>query len=145
MKKKSKAKIKAYAEEKLAFTNEMRQLYLSFELDPKRTSSGLGYVISERGDGQQPKQGQAVKVNYLGMLVSDGTVFDDSLAKGRHFRFRLGIGEVIAGWDEGIELLHVGDEALLFIPPKLGYGNGKKGNIPGNSELLFYVEVVGVG
>ncbi|MEM9930232.1 MAG: FKBP-type peptidyl-prolyl cis-trans isomerase [Bacteroidota bacterium] len=145
MKKKSKAKIKAYAEQCLVFAEEVRQEYLNFEVDPKRTVSGLGYIIHEQGDGARPKQGQAVKVNYLGLLVSDGTLFDDSLFQGKHFRFRLGIGEVIAGWDEGIDLLRVGDEATLFIPPKLGYGHSKKGNIPANSELLFYVEVVGLG
>lgn len=145
MKKMSKAKQKAYAADRLAFAASVREQYLAFDLDPKRTSSGLGYLIHERGDGPRPKPGQAVKVNYIGLLINDGKVFDDSLLKGRSFRFRLGTGEVIAGWDEGIDLLRVGDEATLFIPPKLGYGNAKKGNIPANSELLFYVEVVGVG
>ncbi|MFK8163213.1 MAG: FKBP-type peptidyl-prolyl cis-trans isomerase [Lewinella sp.] len=145
MKKMSKAKQKAYAADRLTFAKEVLQQYLNFDLDPKRTPSGLGYIIHEQGDGPRPKQGQAVKVNYLGLLVNDGTLFDDSLTKGRSFRFRLGIGEVIPGWDEGIDLLRVGDEATLFLPPKLGYGNAKKGNIPGNSELMFYVEVVGVG
>ncbi len=145
MKKKSKAKIKAYAEDRLAFAREVRQQYLAFEVDPKRTASGLGYLIHEEGDGPRPKPGQAVKVDYLGLLISTGTVFDDSLVRGKPFRFRLGQGEVIAGWDEGIDLLSVGAQATLFIPAKLGYGNAKKGNIPGNSELMFYVEVVGVG
>lgn len=145
MKKMSKAKQKAYAADRLAFAASVREEYLAFDLDPKRTASGLGYVIHEQGDGPRPKPGQAVKVNYIGLLINDGKVFDDSLLKGRSFRFRLGTGEVIAGWDEGIDLLRVGDEATLFIPPKLGYGNAKKGNIPANSELLFYVEVVGVG
>jgi FKBP-type peptidyl-prolyl cis-trans isomerase len=145
MKKMSKAKQKAYAADRLVFAKEVLQQYLDFELDPKRTASGLGYIVHEEGDGPRPKPGQAVKVNYLGLLVSDGMLFDDSLTKGRSFRFRLGVGEVIAGWDEGVDLLRVGDEATLFIPPKLGYGNGKKGNIPGNSELMFYVEVVGLG
>lgn len=145
MKKISKAKQKAYAADRLAFAKEVRQQYLDFDIDPKRTASGLGYIVHEEGDGPRPIPGQAVKVNYLGLLVSDGQLFDDSLTKGRSFRFRLGTGEVIAGWDEGIDLLQVGDQATLFLPPALGYGNGKKGNIPGNSELLFYVEVVGVG
>ncbi len=145
MKKMSTTQQKAYAADRLAFAANVREQYLALDLHPKRSASGLGYLIHERGDGPRPKPGQAVKVNYVGILVADGKVFDHSLGSGHPFRFRLGTGEVIAGWDEGIDLLRVGDEATLFIPPKLGYGNAKKGNIPANSELLFYVEIVGVG
>ena len=133
----------AIAADRTAFTRDVRDRYLAGELEPKRTQSGLGYVIHETGEGKAPRPGKEVSVHYLGMLASDGAVFDESFSRGKPFIFRLGAGEVIAGWDEGIDLLSVGDTATLFIPARLGYGTRGAGrDVPPHSELIFYVEVV---
>ena len=83
-----------------------------------------------------------VTVQYYGLLVDDGSSFDNSFRAGRGYTFRLGRGEVIPGWDEAIPLLPVGTKASLFIPSALAYGEtGYAGAIPPNAELYFYVEV----
>ncbi|MCK4653363.1 MAG: FKBP-type peptidyl-prolyl cis-trans isomerase, partial [Candidatus Cloacimonetes bacterium] len=86
------------------------------------TESGLKYIITEKGDGKIPQNGERVKVHYTGTL-EDGTKFDSSLDRGEPFTFELGAGHVIKGWDEGIALLHQGDKATFLIPPELGYGS----------------------
>lgn len=132
----------ALATDRENFARNILEQYLAGDLSPKRTRSGLGYVIHEEGDGPAPRPGKQVSVHYLGMLVMDGSVFDESFSQGKAFTFRLGTGEVIDGWDEGVDLLSVGDRATLFLPPKLGYGaSGAGADIPPNSELLFLVEV----
>lgn len=132
----------AIATDRENFARKILEEYLAGDLSPKRTSSGLGYLIHEEGDGPAPKPGKQVSVHYLGMLVMDGSVFDESFSRGKAFTFRLGAGQVIEGWDEGVDLLSVGDRATLFLPSKLGYGAAGAGSdIPPNSELLFYVEL----
>lgn len=83
-------------------------------------------------------------VQYTGLLTN-GTQFDSSLTRNQPISFRIGAGQVIKGWDEGIAQLRVGDQATLIIPPQLGYGErGAGGVIPPNAMLIFIVEVVGV-
>jgi FKBP-type peptidyl-prolyl cis-trans isomerase len=82
-------------------------------------------------------------VHYTGLL-SNGTPFDSSVGRGEPIAFPLGAGRVIKGWDEGIALLRVGDQATLIIPPQLGYGARGKGEIPPNATLIFIIEVVGI-
>lgn len=109
-----------------------------------RTPSGLVYVITRGSTGQAPQSGQTVIVNYTGLLGS-GVKFDSSLDRGQPFKFRLGAGRVIKGWDEGIAKLRVGEQATLIIPPHLGYGaKGAGGVIPANATLIFIVELIGV-
>src|SRR6185503_12845118 len=84
------------------------------------TRSGLTYLITKRGTGPQPKTGDTVVIHYTGMLTN-GVKFDSS-RDGKPFSFKLGIGQVIKGWDEGVAKLRVGDHAILVIPSKLGYG-----------------------
>lgn len=108
-----------------------------------QTSSGLKYKIIQKGTGVQPKQGDKVSVHYVGTLL-DGTKFDSSRDRGQPFSFGIGTGQVIRGWDEGIALLHVGDKAILTIPPDLGYGAQAAGTIPANSTLIFEVELMEV-
>ena len=109
-----------------------------------RTPSGLTYFILENGTGRLPKAGETVLVHYTGSL-SDGVKFDSSRDRGEPIAFKLGARQVIKGWDEGIAKLHVGDRAILVIPPELGYGARGAGNdIPPNSTLIFIVELVGV-
>ena len=109
------------------------------------TESGLEYVEVEAGTGKAAEVGQRVSVHYTGSLT-DGTVFDSSYNRGHPLTFELGIGQVIAGWDEGIGLMKEGGKATLTIPPNLGYGErGAGGVIPPNATLIFEVELVKVG
>lgn len=109
----------------------------------EKTTSGLFYKIKEEGNGSKPKKGQTVAVHYEGKLT-DGMMFDNSYQRGEPISFPVGVGRVIAGWDEGIQLLNVGSKASLIIPPALGYGaSGAGGVIPPNAWLIFEVELVG--
>jgi FKBP-type peptidyl-prolyl cis-trans isomerase len=108
------------------------------------TSSGLTYVVTRQGTGQKLKAGDTVIVQYTGLLTN-GTKFDSSLDRNQPFEFPLGAGRVIRGWDEGIAQLRVGDQAMLIIPPQLGYGAKGAGDaIPPGATLIFIVEVVGI-
>ncbi len=110
----------------------------------KETASGLRYQIIQEGQGITPKQGQLVSVHYKGSLLN-GKVFDSSYQRNQPIDFPLGMGQVIAGWDEGIGLLTVGSKARFVIPPSLGYGDRAAGGvIPANSVLIFDVELVKV-
>lgn len=109
-----------------------------------KTPSGLIYLITKKGTGAQPKAGDTVAVHYTGTLT-DGTPFDSSKERGEPIEFPLGQGRVIKGWDEGISKMHVGDQAILVIPPTLGYGSrGAGGVIPPDATLIFIVELVDV-
>lgn len=108
------------------------------------TSSGLIYIITRHGEGRPLKVGETVLVHYTGLL-GNGTKFDSSLDRNEPIAFPLGAGRVIKGWDEGIALLRIGDQATLIIPSQLGYGaKGAGGVIPPDATLIFIVEVVGV-
>lgn len=108
------------------------------------TPSGLKYVETKVGDGATPKTGQTVEVHYTGTL-ENGTKFDSSRDRNQTFKFQLGVGQVIKGWDEGLSTMKVGGRRQLIIPPDLGYGTrGAGGVIPPNATLLFDVELVGI-
>jgi peptidylprolyl isomerase len=108
------------------------------------TESGLTYIITKHGDGEQVKAGDEVIVNYTGLLTN-GAMFDSSLQRNEPFSFPVGAGMVIRGWDEGLANLRVGDHATLIIPPSIGYGaSGAGGVIPPNATLIFIIEVLGV-
>ena len=108
------------------------------------TPTGLTYLITRRGTGRQPKAGEMVFVHYTGTLT-DGTKFDSSRDRGEPISFPLGQGRVIKGWDEALAQLHVGDQAVLIIPPQLGYGaRGAGGVIPPDATLVFVIELVEV-
>jgi FKBP-type peptidyl-prolyl cis-trans isomerase len=105
------------------------------------TTSGLEYKDLKQGAGETATRGDRVVVHYTGWLT-DGKQFDSSL-DGEPFAFTLGVGEVIAGWDEGISGMKVGDKRKLWIPAKLGYGRrGAPPEIPPNAELVFEVELL---
>jgi|ERR1051326_7322915 peptidylprolyl isomerase len=109
------------------------------------TPSGLKYKITKKGTGVKANAGDMVSVHYVGTLTDSAkTKFDSSRDRGQPFQFSLGAGQVIKGWDEGIALLHVGDVAVLTIPPQLGYGERAMGKIPANSTLIFEVELMDV-
>ena len=105
--------------------------------------SGLKYIDVVVGKGESPKSGQTVVVHYTGTLT-DGTKFDSSKDRGTPFEFPIGVGRVIAGWDEGVATMKVGGVRKLIIPPILGYGSQDQGKIPPNSTLLFDVELLGI-
>ncbi|MEH2295112.1 FKBP-type peptidyl-prolyl cis-trans isomerase [Nostoc sp.] len=108
------------------------------------TPSGLKYVELKEGTGATPQPGQTVEVHYVGTL-EDGTKFDSSRDRGQPFSFKIGVGQVIKGWDEGLSTMKVGGRRQLIIPPELGYGaRGAGGVIPPNAILHFDVELLGV-
>ncbi len=106
------------------------------------TESGLRYEDLVVGTGDSPQTGQEVTVHYTGTL-EDGTKFDSSLDRGQPFKFQIGIGRVIKGWDEGVMTMKVGGKRKLVIPPQLAYGTRGVGPIPPNSTLVFEVELLG--
>lgn len=94
------------------------------------------------GDGPEAKQGDTVKVQYVGALYEDGTEFDASWDRNEPFEFTLGAGQVIQGWDQGVEGMKVGGRRVLVIPSDLGYGpQGSPPTIPGGATLVFVVDL----
>ena len=107
------------------------------------TRSGLTYLITKKGTGRRLKKGDTVILHYTGMLTNGVKV--DSSRDGKPFSFKLGAGQVIDGWDEGIAKLRVGDHAILVIPSNLGYGSKGAGDvIPPDSKLIFVIEAIDV-
>jgi FKBP-type peptidyl-prolyl cis-trans isomerase FkpA len=114
------------------------------DAEPTVTASGLQYVELVEGQGQEAKAGSTVSVHYTGWL-ENGTKFDSSLDRRQPFSFRLGAGQVIRGWDEGVAGMKIGGKRKLTIPSALGYGaRGAGGVIPPNATLIFEVELLGV-
>jgi FKBP-type peptidyl-prolyl cis-trans isomerase FkpA len=117
---------------------------LGIDLDlMTRTSTGLYYQDVQAGSAPTATPGRWVSVLYRGWLA-DGTLFDQRQDSRDPFEFQLGVGMVIAGWDEGVRGMRVGGVRKLVIPPSLGYGDRPTGPIPANSVLVFEVELVGV-
>ncbi|EIV91808.1 FKBP-type peptidyl-prolyl cis-trans isomerase [Frankia sp. QA3] len=108
---------------------------------------GVSIEILSPGDGKTfPKKGDAVTIHYVGTLLSNGKKFDSSRDRGEPFRTEIGVGRVIKGWDEGVPQLSLGEKAVLTITPDYGYGpRGFPPVIPPNSDLVFEVELLGIG
>jgi peptidylprolyl isomerase len=98
------------------------------------------------GEGEEAAAGHNVEVHYVGVAWSNGEQFDASWDRGDSFGFRLGRGQVIEGWDEGVAGMRVGGRRRLTIPPHKGYGaRGAGGVIGPNETLVFVVDLLGVG
>jgi len=113
------------------------------------TPSGLGYLTEVAGTGATPTKGKPVTVHYTGWLDVNGekgAKFDSSVDRNQPFNFIIGVGQVIQGWDEGVQSMTVGEKRRLFIPADLGYGARGAGKvIPPNANLIFDVELLKVG
>lgn len=134
------AREKRLAEEKEKTEKALEEIAAGFE----KTASGLRYQFIHRGNGKKAEKGKKVAVHYKGQLVN-GQEFDNSFKRKQPIEFALGVGQVIEGWDEGIQLLQVGDKARFVIPSHLGYGSrGAGGVIPPNAVLIFDVELMDV-
>ena len=134
------SRAKRIEEAKKAAEAELDKLATGF----KKTESGLRYQIIQEGNGTKAEKGKNVSVHYKGQLA-DGTVFDSSYKRNQPIDFPVGVGQVISGWDEGIQLLKVGDKARFVIPSHLGYGSrGAGGVIPPDATLIFDVELMHV-
>ncbi|WKV13445.1 FKBP-type peptidyl-prolyl cis-trans isomerase [Marivirga harenae] len=146
------------AEEQKGIDDQLIKDFLAQNnIEANRTESGLFYIVTQEGSGEQPQQGDSVSVNYVGKLM-DGTVFDTSYEELAQeagvynenrtyspFSFPIGKRQVIAGWDEGLMLLNEGSKATFYIPSGLAYGQRGSGRrIPPNSPLIFDVELVEV-
>lgn len=134
------ARLKREAALKAESEAKMEQLAAGFD----KTESGLRYKMIQKGEGKKAEAGKTVSVHYEGSL-ENGKVFDSSYPRKKPIEFKLGIGQVIEGWDEGIALLQVGDKARFVIPSDLAYGpSGAGGVIPPHATLIFDVELMDV-
>ena len=134
------SRAKRESAQKEAAEAEMEKLAAGFD----KTESGLRYKMIQKGEGKQAAKGKTVSFHYEGSL-ENGKVFDSSYPRKKPIEFKLGVGQVIEGWDEGIALLKVGDKARFVIPSHLGYGSaGAGGVIPGDATLIFDVELMDV-
>ena len=112
------------------------------------TESGLKIIDTKIGTGPSPKVGQTCVMHYTGWLYENGKKggkFDSSVDRGQPFEFKIGMHQVIAGWDEGVATMKVGGRRTLIIPPALGYGaRGAGSAIPPNATLIFDVELLAI-
>ena len=117
---------------------------VSCSKEKQTMNNGLVIEDIKIGDGQEVEKFNIVTVNYT-RLLENGTIFDSSLNPGRTpFRFTVGAGQVIKGWDEGLMGMKVGGKRKLTIPPELGYGSRDNGPIPANSTLIFEIDLLGI-
>jgi len=138
-----------HAAEKLAKKEEERkkkesEVLAKITKGAKTTASGLKYVIKKQGKGATAKAGQTITCHYT-LTLPDGRKLDSSFDRNEPFKFQVGVGQVIKGWDEGMMLLNPGTEAVLIIPSELGYGAaGAGGVVPPNATLIFEVKVISI-
>lgn len=115
----------------------------------QKLPTGLEWEVLKETDGQKPKKGQTVVVDYTGWLNENGEPgkkFDSSVDRGQKFSFTIGVGQVIKGWDEGVLNMRKGEKHRLYIPADLAYGSRSVGGvIPANADLIFDVELFDMG
>lgn len=126
-------------EQQLQYDIEQIENYLAdHQLTAESTPSGLHYIITEPGTGGHPSLSSTVKVNYVGKLLKNEKIFDQTDGTPRTFP----LANLIQGWQEGIPLLQRGGKGTFFVPSALGYGPYDQGSIPANSALIFEIELV---
>lgn len=131
-----------HVEETAVAAQQLAEYLAKNNITAEPTQSGLYYVMTQEGNGEKPEVGQVVKVHYTGKLL-DGTVFDSSVERGEPISVPIGIGQVIPGWDEGIQLMSKGEKGVLYIPYYLAYGDRQAGDkIVPFSNLVFEVELI---
>ncbi len=141
---------KAAIEAQKKTDDDLIKAYIAAQnLTATKTASGLYYVVETPAPTGAPLavSGKVATVNYRGHLLNgtaDGSQFDSSYRSGRPFTFTVGAGRVIAGWDEGVPLMHKGEKGRLLIPSYLGYGPSGSGPIPANAVLIFYMALENV-
>jgi len=112
-------------------------------VETRTTPSGLKITDKTAGEGPGAKPRQSLSMRYI-LKLGNGKIVDKNTG-GRPFKFTLGAGEVIKGWDEGLVGMKVGGERMLEVPPQLGYGKRKTSDIPANSTLFFEVKLLDIG
>lgn len=120
---------------------ELGKMQTTGTVDSSKPSEELKIEDTKVGTGNAVKSGDTIVIHYKGTL-ENGTQFDSSYDRGEPFETKIGVGEVIKGWDEGVVGMKVGGKRKLIIPPSLGYGDQQVGTIPPNSTLIFDVELV---
>ena len=130
-----------YPEETAKAAKELAEYLAKNGIEAEPTETGLYYVVTEQGNGEHPEVGKPVKMHYTGKLLN-GTKFDSSVDRNEPFQFVLGVGQVIPGWDEGVQLMTKGEKGVLYIPYYLAYGERDMGDIPPFSNLMFEVELI---
>ncbi len=141
----------AFAQDQAAKDDQiLKEYFAKNNIKASKTASGLYYVITKEGSGETAKANQKVHMYYYGKFM-DGKKFDANVDEnfkpvaGRDpLVFTLGVGQVIRGWDEGVQLLKPGTRATLYLPSGIGYGSANRGPIPANSILVFDVELISV-
>ena len=134
-------KAKLEGDTNLKIADEFLEKNKKSNSEVKETPTGLQYRILKEGTGSSPSSTDKVKVHYVGKLL-DGTVFDSSIERGEPSEF--GLNQVIRGWTEGLQLMNTGAKYEFFIHPKIAYGSRPRPKIPGNSLLIFEVELLDI-
>ncbi len=126
----------------MAFMDEQKKVLDEKYASAQKSSSGILYIVEKEGNGEKPAQGNTVVVHYTGTLLN-GNKFDSSRDRNDPFAFQVGVGEVIAGWDEALLDMKKGERRTIVLPPEMGYGKrGVGGVIPPNAYLVFDVELL---
>ena len=134
-------KAKLEGDTNLKIADEFLEKNKKSNSEVKETPTGLQYRILKEGTGSSPSSTDKVRVHYVGKLL-DGTVFDSSVERGEPSEF--GLNQVIRGWTEGLQLMKQGAKYEFFIHPKIAYGSRPRPKIPGNSLLIFEVELLDI-
>ena len=118
---------------------------LDLSLFKTQQDTSIKYAIIKEGNGKKPSHNQTVTVHYSGWLLQGANIvgpkFDSSVDRGQYFKFLLGIGQVIKGWDLSVTDMTIGEKRIVILPSNLAYGSSSVGQIPANATLIFEIEL----